>query len=134
MPLNLFDTLTRQAGPLQPMDGETFRFYCCGPTVYGPAHIGNFRTFVLQDVFRRVLEMGGMATLHVRNITDVDDKTIRDSLKAGQTLGDFTRMWTEKFHADCAALNCRAPHNTRPLVVARPTTAVDLIQSHRSTS
>ena len=108
------------------MDGETFRFYCCGPTVYGPAHIGNFRTFVLQDVFRRVLEMGGMATLHVRNITDVDDKTIRDSLKAGQTLGDFTRMWTEKFHADCAALNCRAPH-IEPGAVAHIPQQVEMI-------
>lgn len=110
MPLQLHDTLTRESRTLTPLDGKTLRFYCCGPTVYGPAHIGNFRTFVAQDVFRRVVEMGGIPTLHVRNLTDVDDKTIRDSQKAGQTLTDFTRFWTEKFHADCAALNLLPPH------------------------
>ena len=110
MPLALFDTLTRQKATLVPIDGKVFRFYCCGPTVYGPAHIGNFRTFVLQDIFRRVLELGGTTTRHVRNITDVDDKTIRDSLKAGQSLRDFTNHWLGKFHADCRALNCLPPH------------------------
>lgn len=108
--MNLFDTLTRGKRDLRPIDGETFRFYCCGPTVYGPAHIGNFRTFVMHDVFRRVLEAGGMKTLHVRNITDVDDKTIRDSQAAGKSLREFTDFWLQKFHADCAALNCLPPH------------------------
>ena len=95
---------------MKPADEKTLRFYCCGPTVYGPAHIGNFRTFIVQDVFRRVVELSGTPTLHVRNITDVDDKTIRDSQKAGQTLTDFTQFWTKKFHADCAALNLLPPH------------------------
>ena len=106
----LFDTLTRTERQLAPADGHTFRFYCCGPTVYGPAHIGNFRTFVLQDVFRRTLETGGTRTLHVRNLTDVDDKTIRDSQAAGKTLKEFTSYWTEKFHADCASLALLPPH------------------------
>ena len=85
MPLSLYDTQSRKIRSVRPMDGETRRFYCCGPTVYGPAHIGNFRTFVVQDVFRRVVEAGGIATQHVRNITDVDDKTIRrpPGVKAG---------------------------------------------------
>ncbi len=108
--MRLFDTLSRQQRDLRPLDGSTFRFYCCGPTVYGPAHIGNFRTFVLQDVFRRVVETGGVRTLHVRNITDVDDKTIRGSLAAGKPLGEFTDGWKRKFHADCGALNCLPPH------------------------
>ncbi|MFT4176878.1 MAG: cysteine--tRNA ligase [Luteolibacter sp.] len=108
--MRLFDTLTRTERDLRPIDGSTFRFYCCGPTVYGPAHIGNFRTFVLQDVLRRTLETGGIPTLHVRNITDVDDKTIRDSRQSGLPLIEFTRGWTEKFHADCAALGCLPPH------------------------
>jgi len=107
--MRLFDTLTRTERDLRPIDGSTFRFYCCGPTVYGPAHIGNFRTFVLQDVFRRTIETAGIRTLHVRNITDVDDKTIRDSQKAGKTLTEFTQGWTEKFHADCEALACLPP-------------------------
>jgi cysteinyl-tRNA synthetase len=108
--VRLFDTLTREVVPLKPVDGKIFRFYCCGPTVYGPAHIGNFRTFVMQDVLRRVLELGGMKTKHVRNITDVDDKTIRDSVAAGMKLADFTDQWRDKFHADCEELNCLKPH------------------------
>jgi cysteinyl-tRNA synthetase len=108
--MKLQDTLTRSQKEIRPIDGQTYRFYCCGPTVYGPAHIGNFRTFVLQDVFRRTLETGGTRTLHVRNLTDVDDKTIRDSQAAGKTLKAFTDQWRDKFHADCAALACLPPH------------------------
>ncbi|MCH1509566.1 MAG: hypothetical protein L7T84_10210 [Akkermansiaceae bacterium] len=111
--VRLFDTLKRDYGSLEPVDGKTFRFYCCGPTVYGPAHIGNFRTFVMQDVFRRVLEVGGQKTKHVRNITDVDDKTIRDSVAAGRSLEEFTAQWRDKFHADCELLNCLAPMSNR---------------------
>ncbi|MEM9025682.1 MAG: cysteine--tRNA ligase, partial [Verrucomicrobiota bacterium] len=69
--LRLYNTLTRETEPVIPQDQDTFRFYCCGPTVYGPAHIGNFRTFLVQDLFRRVVELGGIKTKHVRNITDV---------------------------------------------------------------
>ena len=108
--MRLFDTLTRETRELKPADGKTFGFYCCGPTVYAPAHIGNFRTFVLQDILRRTLEIAGMRTKHVRNITDVDDKTIRDSQAAGMALGEFTAQRTKRFHEDCAALNCLPPH------------------------
>ena len=83
--------------------------YCCGPTVYGPAHIGNFRTFLAQDVLRRVLECSGLKVKHVRNITDVDDKTIRESRKLGVSLSEFTSKWTDKFHADCERLNMLPP-------------------------
>lgn len=108
--MRLLDTLARETKEVTPIDGKTYGFYCCGPTVYGPAHIGNFRTFVVQDVFRRVLELGGTPTKHVRNLTDVDDKTIRDSQAAGMSLKDFTAQWTDKFHVDCVALNCLPPH------------------------
>ena len=108
--MRLFDTLSRQVREVEPVDGKTFRFYCCGPTVYGPAHIGNFRSFVVQDVLRRVLELGGVKTKHVRNITDLDDKTIRDSQAAGKSLKEFTAFWTERFHADGEKLNCMVPH------------------------
>jgi cysteinyl-tRNA synthetase len=110
MPLNLYDTLSRENREVFPMDGETIRFYGCGPTVYGPAHVGNFRTFVIQDVFRRVLETAGQKTYHARNLTDVDDKTIRQSQEEGVPLGEFTTRWTERFHQDCQALNLLAPH------------------------
>ena len=126
--LKLHDTLSRADRALQPLDGKTLRFYCCGPTVYGPAHIGNFRTFVVQDVFRRVVELSGTPTLHVRNITDVDDKTIRDSIKAGQSLTDFTQHWTGKFQADCAALRLLPPH-VEPSAVAHIPHQVRMIET-----
>ena len=84
--LQLHDTLSRERLEIVPEDGEIYRFYCCGPTVYGPAHIGNFRAFLVQDFFRRVIELSGLKTLHVRNITDVDDKTIRESINSGVSL------------------------------------------------
>ncbi|MBN8459328.1 MAG: cysteine--tRNA ligase [Verrucomicrobia bacterium] len=126
--MRLFDTLSRTDRELLPHDGTTFRFYCCGPTVYGPAHIGNFRTFVLQDVFRRTLETGGTRTLHVRNITDVDDKTIRDSQKAGVSLTEFTAGWTAKFHADCAKLGCLPPH-IEPSAVAHIPQQIAMVEA-----
>lgn len=108
--LHLYDSQTRKNKPVTPIEGDTLRFYCCGPTVYGPAHIGNFRTFVMQDVFRRVVESTGLKTRHVRNLTDVDDKTIRQSQAEGVSLGDFTAGWTEKFHKDSESLNLLPPH------------------------
>ncbi|MGK0184988.1 MAG: cysteinyl-tRNA synthetase [Verrucomicrobiales bacterium] len=106
----LNDTLTRSKREVYAEDGETLRFYCCGPTVYGPAHIGNFRTFIVQDTFRRVAELSGLKTKHVRNITDVDDKTIRESVREGKSLKDFTGYWRGLFDRDCAALNLLTPH------------------------
>ncbi len=128
MQLHLHDTLTRTTLPIAPTDGTTYRFYCCGPTVYGPAHIGNFRTFLIQDLFRRVLEMTGVTTLHVRNLTDVDDKTIRQSQAEGRTLSEFTQHWTERFHTDCAALNLLPPH-IEPSAVAHIPEQIALIEA-----
>ncbi|MFU8849059.1 MAG: cysteine--tRNA ligase [Opitutales bacterium] len=109
MSVQLYDTHSRSVKELAPQAGQPLRFYCCGPTVYGPAHIGNFRTFLIQDVLRRVLEVDGIEVMHVRNITDLDDKTIRQSQAEAVSLSDFTKKWTEKFHADCEALNLLAP-------------------------
>jgi cysteinyl-tRNA synthetase len=113
MSLRLFDSLTREVRELTPAQPDgVFRFYNCGPTVYGPAHIGNFRTFLVNDVIRRLLELelGPDRVKHVRNLTDVDDRTIGQTLKENLPLSDITRKWTDKFHADCAALNCLSPH------------------------
>ena len=125
--LSLYDTLSRTQKPVQAEDGKSLRFYCCGPTVYAAAHIGNFRTFVVQDVFRRVVELGGLRTKHVRNITDVDDKTIRNSQAQGMPLGEYTKKWTDKFHADCQALNCLAPH-VEPSAVGHIAEQLDIVQ------
>ncbi len=114
MPIRLHDSLTRTALELKPSQPDgVFRFYNCGPTVYAAAHIGNFRTFVVNDLIRRLaeLEFGPGKVRHVRNITDVDDKTIRRSREENRTLPEVTRQWTEKFHADCDALNCLRPHD-----------------------
>lgn len=113
MPIHLFDSLTRTTQSLKPSHPDgVYRFYNCGPTVYAPAHIGNFRTFVVNDLLRRLLELefGPAKVKHVRNLTDVDDKTIRRAREEGRPLAEVTRQWTDKFHADCAALNCLPPH------------------------
>ncbi|MBK1883759.1 cysteine--tRNA ligase [Luteolibacter pohnpeiensis] len=127
MQLSLYDTMSRKLCPILPSDGTTLRFYCCGPTVYGPAHIGNFRTFVMQDLFRRVVEMTGTPTRHVRNLTDVDDKTILRSQAENQTLATFTRQWTGRFHRDCAELNLLPPH-IEPSAVAHIPDQIALIE------
>lgn len=128
MAIHLFDTLSRSIKPLTPSKGDTYRFYCCGPTVYGPAHIGNFRTFLIQDVLRRSLEMSGLQTLHVRNLTDVDDKTIRRSQAERITLKDFTEKWTQKFHQDCQTLNMLPPH-VEPKAASHISQMIEMIQT-----
>jgi cysteinyl-tRNA synthetase len=113
MAIQLFDSLSRSLKPLQPSQPDgVFRFYNCGPTVYAPAHIGNFRTFVVNDVLRRLLELefGKDKVKHVRNLTDVDDRTIGQTQKEKRPLAEITKKWTDKFHADCDALNCLRPH------------------------
>ena len=116
MPIRLYDSLTRSLKELrrpEPSDPKDFfRFYNCGPTVYAPAHIGNFRTFVINDVLRRLLELefGKSKVKHVRNLTDVDDRTIGQAQKEKLPLAAITKKWTDAFHADCAALNCLPPH------------------------
>ncbi len=127
MPIQLYDTLSRSVQSLAPASGDTLRFYCCGPTVYGPAHIGNFRTFLIQDTLRRVLEVDGTAVKHVRNITDLDDKTIRQSQAEGKSLVEFTAHWTEKFHTDCEALNMLPP-SVEPSAVAHIPQQIALVE------
>ena len=122
---SIHNTLSRRKEELV-QTGKVFGMYCCGPTVYGPAHIGNFRTFLAQDVLRRVLECAGMKVKHVRNITDVDDKTIRESRKLGMTLADFTKKWTDKFHADCEKLNMLPP-TVEPRATAHIKEQLDMV-------
>lgn len=128
MEIHLYDTLTKKKKVLSPMDGKCYRFYCCGPTVYGPAHIGNFRTFLLQDLLRRLIETLGIETYHVRNITDVDDKTIKGSLQKKQTLKAFTQNWEKIFHADCQTLNLLPPH-TEPRATEHIPEQINMIQA-----
>ncbi len=130
MPIRLFDSLTRTSRELQPAQPDgVFRFYNCGPTVYAPAHIGNFRTFVVNDILRRLLELefGPGRVRHVRNLTDVDDRTIGQARKEARPLGEITRKWTEIFHGDCRALNLLAPH-VEPSATTHIPEQVDMIR------
>jgi cysteinyl-tRNA synthetase len=100
MPLRLYNTLTRSIEPFEPADGKTVRMYTCGPTVYNPAHIGNFRTFLFEDLLRRVLRMHGWKVEQVMNLTDVDDKIIKRAHEQGKTITEVTEPVTEIFHQD----------------------------------
>jgi len=96
-PIQIYDTMTRRKKPFKPLNPPTGTMYICGPTVYGDPHIGNLRTFTLGDLIRRWLEYRGYLVKYVMNITDIEDKTIRDSGKAGKTLKEFTDHYTEVF-------------------------------------
>ncbi|MBW8773293.1 MAG: cysteine--tRNA ligase, partial [Gemmatimonadetes bacterium] len=86
MTLRLYNTLTRSVDEFVPLTPGRVSMYTCGPTVYNYAHIGNFRTFLFEDLLRRWLETSGYEVLHVMNLTDVDDKTIKGAKAAGKTL------------------------------------------------
>jgi cysteinyl-tRNA synthetase len=109
MPLQLFNTLTNQLETFSPAEGNTVRMYSCGPTVYNFVHIGNLRTFTFQDILRRYLRHCGYKLMHVMNVTDVEDKIIRDAGAAGLSLKDFTAKYTEAFFEDTAALRLEKP-------------------------
>ena len=114
MALNLFNTLTRSVQPFAPLDpaGKKVGLYCCGPTVYDYAHIGNWRTFVFADLVRRTLEFSGYTVQHVMNITDVEDKIIKRVRENKTTLREFTGKFETAFLDDLKALNCLSPHQT----------------------
>jgi len=109
MPLRLYNTLTRQIEEFKPLEGNTVRMYACGPTVYDYAHIGNYRTFLFQDVLRRYLKYAGYELRHVVNLTDVDDNTIRNSQAAGMPLRAYTDKYIEAFQVDRQLLNLEDP-------------------------
>jgi len=105
MTLRLLNTYTRKLQKFAPLKKNTVRMYTCGPTVWDYAHIGNFRTYVFQDVLRRYLEFKGYKVTQVTNITDVDDRTIRQSKETGVTLNEYTRKYEEAYLVDLEALN-----------------------------
>jgi cysteinyl-tRNA synthetase len=96
----LYNTLTRRVEPFAPSDGRTVRIYSCGPTVYNPAHLGNFRTFLFSDLLRRTLRLRGWSVRQVMNLTDVDDKIIRRAVEQRKSIRDVTEPVTELFHQD----------------------------------
>jgi cysteinyl-tRNA synthetase len=100
MSLQLYNTLSRSIEPFEPLQAGRVSLYTCGPTVYHYAHIGNFRTFLFEDLLRRWLEASGYDVLHIMNLTDVDDKTIAGATAAGQPLRTYVQQFIDAFHED----------------------------------
>jgi cysteinyl-tRNA synthetase len=111
MALRFKNTYSRQLEEFIPIEKGKVRMYTCGPTVYNFAHIGNFRTFMFEDLLRRYLKYKGFKVEQVMNITDIDDKIIRDSIQQGKKLNEFTEPFTQAFFEDMDTLGIeRADH------------------------
>src|SRR5256885_2037229 len=109
MSFRLFNTLSGKVEDFTPAVDNTVRMYACGPTVYDYGHIGNFRTFVAVDILRRFLRQSGFKIQHVMNITDVDDKIIRNAARDKKTVQEYTRTYEEAFLEDMGSLNLERP-------------------------
>ena len=114
MSLKLFSTLKGKPSEFHKKPGEEVTFYTCGPTVYDYAHIGNFRSFVFEDLVRRFLEFKGCRVKHVMNITDVDDKTIAGANRERKKLDEFTAKYIQAFREDLKKLNIFEPNGANP--------------------
>ncbi len=109
MALRFYNTLSQQAEPFSALHDNVVRMYTCGPTVYNFAHIGNLRSFTFPDILRRWLRARGYTLDHVMNITDVEDKIIRDSAAAGKSIYEFTEVYTQAFLEDMTTLRIERP-------------------------
>ncbi|HEV2399769.1 MAG TPA: cysteine--tRNA ligase [Candidatus Sulfotelmatobacter sp.] len=109
MPLRLFNTMSSQVEEFRPLVDSEVRMYACGPTVYDYGHIGNFRTFIAVDLLRRFLRQSGYKVRHVMNITDVDDKIIRNSARDGVTVQQYTAKYEKAFLEDAAMIGIEQP-------------------------
>ncbi|HUI51060.1 MAG TPA: hypothetical protein VLX60_04710, partial [Terriglobales bacterium] len=99
--IQLHNTLSGKIEPFVPLKPGQVGMYTCGPTVYDYAHIGNYRTFVFQDILRRFLKWRGFRLNHVMNLTDVDDRIIANSAAAGVGIRNYTEKYIQAFFADC---------------------------------
>jgi cysteinyl-tRNA synthetase len=109
MTIRLHDTLSGGLRPLEPIEPGHVRMYSCGPTVYGPAHIGNFRSFLFADLLVRHLRARGLRVTWVMNVTDIDDKIIRGAAEAGCSTAELAERWLGQFLADARALRMTPP-------------------------
>jgi len=114
MSLRLYNTLTLEVQPFAPERDNTVRMYTCGPTVYDFAHIGNFRTFIFYDVLRRWIRATGYQLDHVMNITDVNDKIIRNAVARRQSIGEYSARFTTAFFEDSESLRLERPERVTP--------------------
>ena len=122
MPLQVYNTLTRQKEIFEPLEPGVVRMYVCGPTVYADAHIGHAMSAIVFDVIRRYLEYKGYKVIHVMNFTDVDDKIINKARKQGVDPFALAQGYIEKFLEQMDALNVK-----RPTVMPRVSGTIDEI-------
>ena len=111
MSIRFYNTISRQKEAFQPLEAGKVKMYTCGPTVYDFAHIGNYRTFIFEDLLRRYLEFRGFEVNQAMNLTDVDDNTIRRSRERGISLTELTDEFKAAFHADLKTLNMQVAQN-----------------------
>src|ERR1700679_3648326 len=109
--IRFHNTLSNRLEALAPLHPGEVRIYTCGPTVYDFAHIGNYRTFVFQDILRRFLKLRGFKLNHVMNLTDVDDRIIANAAAAGVSIRDYTAKFVQAFFDDCKTLGIEAPEH-----------------------
>src|ERR1700752_61605 len=109
MALRLYNTMSSRIEEFRPLRESEVRMYACGPTVYDYGHIGNFRTFVAVDLLRRYLRQSGYKIRHVMNITDVDDKIIRNSARDGVSVQQYTAKYEKAFLEDAAMIGIEQP-------------------------
>lgn len=109
--IHFHNTLGGKLEAFTPLKSDAVRMYTCGPTVYDYAHIGNFRTFVFQDILRRFLKLRGYKLDHVMNLTDVDDRIIANAAAAGVSIRDYTEKFAQAFFDDCKTLSIEAPEH-----------------------
>ena len=125
--MRFYNTLGRNMQDFQPIEEKVAKMYTCGPTVYNYAHIGNFRAYLFEDLLRRSLEYHGYKVTQVMNLTDVDDKTIRDSRAAGLKLQDFTRKYKDAFFEDLRTLRIE-PAEHYPEATTRIPEMIEMIR------
>ncbi len=128
MSLHFHNSLTRRVEEFEPLKPELAKLYTCGPTVYNYAHIGNFRAYVFEDLLRRTLKYCGFRVMQIMNLTDVDDKTIRDSRLAGLPLTEFTRKYKDAFFHDLETLRIE-PAERYPAATDHISEMIELVQT-----
>src|SRR5690349_22006036 len=109
MALRLFNTMSARVEEFHPIQPNEVRMYACGPTVYDYGHIGNFRTFIAVDILQRFLRQSGYDLRYVMNITNVDDKIIRNAARDGVTVEQYTAKYEKAFLEDAETLNIERP-------------------------
>ena len=113
--IQIFNTLSREKESFKPLKQEVVKIYACGPTPYNFAHIGNMRAYLFEDLVIRTIEYAGYKTQTVMNITDIDDKTIRDSQANNISRDELTQKYTQAFLNDLDLLNIHRAHNIVPI-------------------